>query len=156
MRQKKAIKTPRIRWNEYRRQVLCCLYRFFVRDTKQFEEIFSYIFRSHLRERGIQGFISFATLNTQWTWMRNKRHPVWCHVHIDTPFEDRAEWTDIISTIKTTAVTLRIHRLCERTDDTDISLRQSPGVDSGQINAPVSWSLTYLGLRWQTHDRLTE
>jgi hypothetical protein len=93
-------------------------------------EIFSYIFRSHLKERGITGFVPFATLDTQWSWMRNSGDVVWYHVHMDTEFRTDREWTNILKKIRAAAEILRF-RLHEKTqDDTDISLWRSPASDA--------------------------
>lgn len=125
-----ALKEPRrqkLVWDIHMRQVLCCLYRFFSCDKKQTMEIFSYIFRSHLKERGITGFVPFATLHAQWSWMRDSGDLVWYHVHKDTEFRTDAEWIDIVKKIRAAAKILRF-RLHEKTqDDTDPSLWRSPG-----------------------------
>ncbi|CAI7594349.1 unnamed protein product [Penicillium discolor] len=122
-------KRPTLRWDQHKRLVLCCLYRFFVCNKKETEEIFSYMFRGYLNERGIQGFIPFATLNTQWVWMEKKRDPVWSHVHVKTAFEADNEWKEIVTQIKSAAKTLRFE-LRERTeDDTNASCQNSLGSD---------------------------
>lgn len=133
----KASKRPKLRWDQHKREVLCCLHRFFVRDKKQFEEIFSYLFRDHLQNRGIQGFVPFSTLNTQWCFMRNERDPVWCHVHIDTSFETGAEWKEIIETIKSAADILQLP-LREVENEIDTTRERSLGADSGKSPVPVS------------------
>ena len=124
---------PTMRWDPYKRQVLCCLYRFFACNKKQTEAIFSYIFRSHLNQRGIQGFIPFATLNTQWIWMRNKRDPVWFCVHINTAFDTGGEWKEIITKVKSAAKILRFELHEKMKDDTHTS-RWGPLVSSAERN----------------------
>ncbi|KAI3272271.1 hypothetical protein CBS147309_4818 [Penicillium roqueforti] len=126
-------KRPTVRWDPYKRQVLCCLYRFFTCNKKQTAEIFSYMFRSHLKQRGIQGFVPFATLNTQWIWMRNKRDPVWLRVHINTAFETSGEWGEIITKIKSAAKTLRFELHEKMEDDTHPS-RCGPLVPDAEQN----------------------
>lgn len=126
-------KRPTMRWDPYKRQVLCCLYRFFTCNKKQTAEIFSYMFRSHLKQRGIQGFVPFATLNTQWIWMRNKRDPVWLRVHINTAFETSGEWGEIITKIKSAAKTLRFELHEKMEDDTHPS-RCGPLVPDAEQN----------------------
>ncbi|CAG8889575.1 unnamed protein product [Penicillium egyptiacum] len=126
MESTKVPKRPTLRWDRYKRQVLCCLYRFFLCSKKQTEEIFSYMFRSHLNERGIQGFVPFATLNTQWVWMKSKRDPIWSHVHTSTAFDTDGEWKEIITNIKSAAKTLRFE-LHEKTEDNINISRWSPG-----------------------------
>lgn len=86
------------------------------------------MFRSHLNERGIQGFVPFATLNTQWVWMKKKRDPVWSHVHINTVFEADGEWKEIITKIRSAVKTLRFE-LREKMDDTNTSCQSSLGSD---------------------------
>ncbi|KAJ5207222.1 hypothetical protein N7491_002148 [Penicillium cf. griseofulvum] len=139
MKPTKSSKRPTVRWDQYKRQVLCCLYRFFICDKKETEEIFSYVFRGHLDERGIQGFVPFATLKTQWTWMKNKQDPVWCHVHINTPSATDPEWKEIISKIKSAAKTLRFQLREKTEDDTNTSHWSSLGSDERNIasNGPV-------------------
>ncbi|CAI7576596.1 unnamed protein product [Penicillium glandicola] len=122
-------KRPTLRWDGYKRQALCCLYRFFVCGKKEIEEIFSYMFRGHLNERGIRGFVPFATLNTQWVWMKNKQDPIWTHVHINTAFETDGEWKEIITKIKCAARTLRFELREKTEDDIDISCWKDLGSD---------------------------
>ncbi|CAP91575.1 hypothetical protein EN45_029030 [Penicillium chrysogenum] len=140
MESTKVPKRPTLRWNKCRRQVLCCLFRFFVCSKKQTEEIFSYMFRSHLNDRGIQGFVPFATLNTQWVWMKTRRDPVWSHVHTSTVFDTDEEWKEIIARIKSAAKTLRFE-LLEKTADTNISRSSSAGADDERsitLNGPAA------------------
>lgn len=121
---RKAPKPPRrpnIRWDTHKRQVLCCLYRFFYRDPKVWEEIFSHIFKSHLIERGIAGFVPFQTLNIQWFCMREHGDVVWHHAHIATEFRKDGEWKDIISSINSAARTLRLQIREKDEDSVDIS-----------------------------------
>lgn len=100
-------------------------------------EIFSYMLRSHLKERGITGFVPFATLDTQWRWMRDSGDLVWYHVHEATDFRTDAEWVDIVKKIRAAAEILRF-RLHEKTqDDTDTSLWRSPGSDD-------AWATVYV------------
>lgn len=143
MESTKVPKRPTLRWNKCRRQVLCCLFRFFVCSKKQTEEIFSYMFRSHLNDRGIQGFVPFATLNTQWVWMKTRRDPVWSHVHTSTVFDTDEEWKEIIARIKSAAKTLRFE-LLEKTADTNISRSSSAGADDERSITLVSRCWTYL------------
>ncbi|KAJ5838467.1 uncharacterized protein N7525_003655 [Penicillium rubens] len=146
MESTKVPKRPTLRWNKCRRQVLCCLFRFFVCSKKQTEEIFSYMFRSHLNDRGIQGFVPFATLNTQWVWMKTRRDPVWSHVHTSTVFDTDEEWKEIIARIKSAAKTLRFE-LLEKTEDTNISRSSSAGADDER-------SITLrLSARWYWYPR---
>ncbi|KAJ5365067.1 hypothetical protein N7517_007953 [Penicillium concentricum] len=130
MESTKFPKRPTLRWDQYKRQVLCCLYRFFMCDKKETEEIFSYMFRGHLNERGIQGFVPFATLNTQWVWMKNIRDPVWSHVHLNTAFETDGKWKEILTKIKFAAETLRFQLREKTEDDTTTSHWSSLGPDS--------------------------
>lgn len=136
-------KRPTLRWDQHKRLVLCCLYRFFVCNKKETEEIFSYIFRGHLNERGIQGFIPFATLNTQWVWMKKKRDPVWSHVHMNTAFEADDEWKEIFTQIKSAAKTLRFEPRERMEDDTNASCQSPLGSDDERNITSVSSARTY-------------
>ncbi|KAJ5788137.1 hypothetical protein N7457_003127 [Penicillium paradoxum] len=135
MESTKSPKRPTLRWDQYKREVLCCLYRFFKHDKKQVEEIFSYIFREHLNERGIRGFVPFSTLNTQWSWMKHERNPVWCHVHIDTAFDNHADWKEIITKIKSTAKILRFHLREKMEDSIDTTHDSSSSAKSKTIES---------------------
>ncbi|KAJ5503057.1 hypothetical protein N7463_005931 [Penicillium fimorum] len=146
MKSTKFPKRSTLRWDQYKRQVLCCLYRFFMCDKKETEEIFSYMFRGHLNERGIRGFVPFATLNTQWVSMKNKRDPVWSHVHLNTAFETDGEWKEIVTKIKSAAKTLRFQLREKMEDDTNISRRSSLGSDDEQniaSNGPTAPTLPH-------------
>ncbi|KAJ5327037.1 hypothetical protein MYU51_008251 [Penicillium brevicompactum] len=128
---KKATKPPRrpnIRWDTHKRQVLCCLYRFFRREPKVWEEVFSHIFMSHLIERGIAGFVPFQTLNIQWTHMRDHGDTDWHHVHIATEFNKGGEWKDIIARIKSAARSLRLQIREKDEDSVDTSRWKPPGL----------------------------
>ncbi|KAJ6180263.1 hypothetical protein N7519_010724 [Penicillium mononematosum] len=141
MKSTKVPKRPTLHWNKYRRQVLCCLYRFFVCSKKQTEEIFSYMFRSHLNDRGIQGFVPFTTLNTQWVWMKTRRDPVWSHVHTSTSFDTDGEWKEIIARIKSAAKILRFELHEKTEDDINISRSSSVGSDDERsiaLNGPAA------------------
>lgn len=136
-------KRPTLRWDQHKRLVLCCLYRFFVCSKKETEEIFSYMFRSHLNERGIQGFIPFATLHTQWVWMKKRRDPVWSQVHMNTTFEANGEWKEIVTKIKSAAKTLQFELREKMEDDTITSCQSSLGSEDERNTTSVSLSRTY-------------
>ncbi|KAJ5748603.1 uncharacterized protein N7511_010299 [Penicillium nucicola] len=122
----KEPRRPTLKWDVAMRQVLCCLYRFFCCDKKQVMEIFSFMFRGHLQERGIRGFVPYATLHTQWSWMRNSGDVIWYHVHIDTEFNTDGDWREVIQRIKDAAEVLQL-RLQERKEDIDTSRWKSSG-----------------------------
>ncbi|KAJ5617446.1 hypothetical protein N7537_002560 [Penicillium hordei] len=86
------------------------------------------MFRSHLNERGIQGFVPFTTLNTQWVWMKKQRDPV--YVNISTVFEADGEWKEIITKIKSAAKTLRFELSEKMEDDANTSCQSSLGPDN--------------------------
>lgn len=114
-------KSPKFtfQWNEYRRQVLCCLYRFFELARQDFQRIFSDIFRDHLFERGFPNSqLPYIRLYAQWTWMKGKDHPIWLFVHKETEFNKTGEWKDILSQIRDSARRLRIS-LTETEKDND-------------------------------------
>jgi hypothetical protein len=93
-------------------------------------EIFSHMFRSHLSERGITGFVPYATLHTQWSWMRSSGDLVWYHVHIDTEFSTHAEWTEIVEKIRAAAKILRFDLREKTRDGTDTSRWKSRRPDA--------------------------
>lgn len=98
---------PKIPWNIYHRQVLCCLYRFFECSHDQLSVVFSTIFRNDLRHCGFgDQNASYARLHAQWDWLKRQKRPVWHHVHIDTEFRTDREWRDIIHRIRLTAFEL--------------------------------------------------
>lgn len=130
MEQPKRPRRPNIRWDTHMRQVLCCLFRFFVRENTKWEEIFSYIFRSHLHERHIDGFVPFATLNTQWVCMRDHGDPVWHHVHMATEFNKDGEWKGIIAEINSTAQILLLQIQEKDADCVDTSRWGSSALNS--------------------------
>ncbi|KAJ5280681.1 hypothetical protein N7478_006053 [Penicillium angulare] len=107
-------------WNTAKRQVLCCLFRFFS-DKHAFPAIFSEIFRDQLEQRGISGNVTFPVLHTQWYWMRQNGNSVWYHVHMDTQFQPDGEWEPIIRTIKQAADRLGISLSQKAQDETDTS-----------------------------------
>lgn len=116
-----------IQWDTPKRMVLCCLFRLFRRDNRKWEEIFSHMFRSHLTERGITGFIPFTTLNIQWVNMREHGDPIWHRVHIATDFKKDGEWQDTISSIHSAAQALRLEIQEKDEDSVDISRWRHPG-----------------------------
>jgi hypothetical protein len=96
-------------WNDYSRQVLCCLYRFFRFEQDELGRIFSDIFYFNLKLRGFyQEQIAYGTLNAQWNWMKRNNNPVWLNLHGDTGFSKKSEWESIINKIKTSASRLEI------------------------------------------------
>ena len=126
MKVPRSRRRPNIQWDTRKRQVLCCLFRFFCRDNKKWEEIFSHMFRSHLLERGITGFIPFTTLNIQWVNMREHGDSIWHRVHIATDFRKDGEWQDIISSIHSTAQLLHLQIQEKDSDSVDISRWRHP------------------------------
>jgi hypothetical protein len=141
MESRKPPKRPNLRWDKFKRQVLCCLFRFFVRSRKIFEEIFRYIFQKHLRERGISGFIPFQTMYAQWTWMRDTGHLDWSHVHMKTDFESSGYWREIIARIQSSAKALKLPLRAKTVDDIDTSRwnagARSEDVSRDQMNSSV-------------------
>lgn len=106
-----------MKWDNYRRQVLCCLYRFFTRDKDAFERIFSEIFRAHLQERGFGDTdVDFRRLDTQWAWMKTNNSFIWKYVHQLTEFRKDREWKEIVDLIRAKANELKM-ALKERDHD---------------------------------------
>lgn len=122
----KSPKKPKFRWDDHRRQVLCCLYRFFSRDEDDFKRVFSEIFREHLVECGFEdGTIPYRVLYTQWMWMRRVEHPIWCQVHLESAFKSDGKCEDTIQVIKSTANWLGISLVERDHDPVDMSQHNS-------------------------------
>ncbi|KAJ5369247.1 uncharacterized protein N7496_009007 [Penicillium cataractarum] len=124
-----SARNPRLSWNTYHRQVLCCLYRFFECNKDQLSALFSTIFRADLIHCGFgNNDISYVTLNAQWSWLKREKRPVWHHVHIDTEFRTDREWQGIIHKIRITAFELGLRvqeklfdTICIPNDDFDVN-----------------------------------
>ena len=100
---------PKVPWDTYKRQVLCCLYRFFECSKDQLSVIFSTIFRRELIHRGFgNDNVPYPTLDAQWNWLRREKRPVWHHVHTETEFRTDREWKEIIHLVHITAFELGI------------------------------------------------
>ncbi|KAJ5722433.1 hypothetical protein N7488_000468 [Penicillium malachiteum] len=104
MAKKFVRKGPTIKWDLAKREVLCCLFRFFDNERKKFPGIFAEIFGEELRKQGIdpQGKVTPRVLYTQWTWMRRTEHPVWQNVHVRSKFRCE-EWGKTIDRIEASA-----------------------------------------------------
>lgn len=128
-------KEPELHWDEYRLQVLCCLFRFF-REDKVFEQIFSEFFKDHLLERGFsEGIIAYRVLYEQWAGMKqtnHDNHDVWRFVHMETEFKVDREWKHIIQTIKAVANGLGV-ALYEKHHEDDNTYRKRIAHD---LNSP--------------------
>ncbi|KAJ5536263.1 hypothetical protein N7513_009449 [Penicillium frequentans] len=125
MAQNMTPKRSRIQWDTTKRQVLCCLYRFFSWEKQVLCRVFSEIFREHLLELGINTDLSYPLLHTQWSGMRLESNPVWFHVHVDTEFRNDAEWKTRISEIKATASRLGVYLQEKAWDNIDKSKSQN-------------------------------
>lgn len=102
-------KRPRFQWDEYRTQVVCCLFRFFHEDSEVFGQIFSEFFKEHLLERGFpQRIIPYPDLQKQWNKLRRNNNAVWRYVHLETAFRTDREWKDILHIIKAIASRLNV------------------------------------------------
>lgn len=100
-----APKLPQLKWDKTKRLVICCLFRFFVCDRAQTEQLFAYIFQNHLNERGIPGVAPFRRLRTQWTWMALNKHSVW-ELARHPAFESSDEAKEITRKITSAAAAL--------------------------------------------------
>ena len=106
------------------RQVLCCLYRFFVLHREAYERIFSDLFREHLAQHGFQGRIPYRSLHAQWAWMRRTESAacaIWFHVHKNTEFRTDADWQTKVGEIKAAADRLGLRLIEKERDDIDTS-----------------------------------
>lgn len=101
-------KKQKMRWDPIKRQLLCCLYRFFECDENQVEEVFSHIFRGHLKESNIGWFVPYDTLQAEWLWMKNGEHIDWIRVHNDAAFEASNDCANILRLIQSAAVSLKL------------------------------------------------
>ncbi|PYH98207.1 hypothetical protein BO71DRAFT_447405 [Aspergillus ellipticus CBS 707.79] len=134
---------PRNRWTRDQRLLLCCLYRFFRKDPKVFEEIFNRVYRSEVRDCGFEDGISWSTMNTQWTCMKDKSHRVWGEVHT-SPFDKNGYWLPVIERIRETAVFLELG-LMEKNETTrdeagigDEEVIDEVGIDEADIDEETS------------------
>ncbi|KAJ5212333.1 uncharacterized protein N7498_003979 [Penicillium cinerascens] len=126
----KSPKRITFQWDDYRRQVLCCLYRFYNCEHDDLQKIFSDIFKNHLLERGFpSGQIPYRALNAQWSWMRRSDNPAWLFVHKETVFRKDREWKDIIQQINHAANKLQI-LLIEKEFDTENAEPEREGIDN--------------------------
>lgn len=109
---------PKLVWDTYQRQFLCCLYRFFSCSDFQVSAIFSKVFREQLVECGFASEnIPYRSLYAQWSWLRRQKRPVWFHVHVTTEFNTEKEWKDIVHLIRCTASDLGLW-IHEKREDT--------------------------------------
>ncbi|KAJ5574383.1 uncharacterized protein N7459_008810 [Penicillium hispanicum] len=130
MGQSGTSKRPKIRWDCVKRQVLCCLYRFFVCDEGAFEQIFCEMFRDDLVKCGFGlDNPSYRVLHAQWTWLKRSGSPVWIHVHRETEFRPDADWSSIINSIEAMAWQLGISLVSKDKDDIDTSDLNNVNID---------------------------
>lgn len=98
---------PTLRWDQLKRYVLCCIFRFFLCDGWQTSKIFSHMFRSHLAERHFQSDVGYKCLHAQWRDMGRKKNADYIHVYNAT-FEPGSEIGDLIKQIRAAAAFLKI------------------------------------------------
>lgn len=98
---------PTLRWDQLKRYVLCCIFRFFLCDGWQTSKIFSHMFRSHLAERHFQSDVGYKCLHAQWRDMGRKKNADYIHVYNAT-FEPGSEIGDLIKQIRAAAAFLNI------------------------------------------------
>ena len=109
------------RWTEYQRVVVCCLYRFYKLENTALKDIFNSLFAAELRLCGFgDAGMKYGSIHTQWVDMRNKGHPVWREVHIETR-EHAENWTNVLGNIEQAAESLGIELVRKPFDDSDLS-----------------------------------
>ncbi|PWY91209.1 hypothetical protein BO70DRAFT_283201, partial [Aspergillus heteromorphus CBS 117.55] len=124
----------RNRWTRDQRVLLCCLYRFFERDSKAFKEIFNHVFKFEVKGCGFENGIPSATLNTQWCSMRKDSHQVWKEVHL-SPFDKEGCWRPIIEKIREKSRFLELGLAEKNSDDINTSKFQTPPASTPQDNS---------------------
>ena len=163
----KSPKKITFQWDDYRRQVLCCLYRFYNCEHGDLQKIFSDIFKNHLLERGFpKGQISYRVLNAQWSWMKRNDNPAWMYVHKETAFRKDREWKDAIQQINHSAGKLQILLVEKEYDTENVEVDDSESFTMEQVmqitadtpspvrDSVLESSLTYLTNLISTRQKL--
>ena len=150
---------PKVQWDCSKRQVLCCLYRFFHLNEEAFEQVFSEIFRRDLLERGFGNRgPSYRVLYAQWTWLRRTHSPIWLHVHRDTEFRLDTDWGPLLDRIQKAASRIGSGLIPKDEDDinltklenVDVSERLGEYLESVLLSVRTPLSLLYL-IRMRLH-----
>ncbi|KAF5860246.1 hypothetical protein ETB97_001780 [Aspergillus alliaceus] len=111
---------PRNRWSTEQKLFLCCLYKFFRRDRRDFKVIFNHAFRRELIQCGFTEGVSTGPLEAMWSMMKRTDDPMWGHVRM-SPFHDRGPWFSMIERIKECAKALNITLIEKEADDIETS-----------------------------------
>ncbi|KAL2822720.1 hypothetical protein BDW59DRAFT_102069 [Aspergillus cavernicola] len=123
-------KTPRIRWTSEMRISLCCIVKYYRRDTRTFQALFNAMFIPELNKCGfINGReVEWSTLHSQCEDMKKKGSHIWGDVNLSS-FNDTEPWQPYITRIEDTATSfnLRVIRKTEGNIDTSrFTYRDTP------------------------------
>ncbi|KAL3446543.1 hypothetical protein BJX65DRAFT_116101 [Aspergillus insuetus] len=115
-------RTPRVRWTDDMRRVLCCLIKYYVRDRNAFLNIFYYLFQQELIEAGFKDgkVVGWSRLESQWVDMRKHGDHIWGDVHCSG--FDREPWLPVLNKIEGAADALGL-AMAEKEHDTIDSSR---------------------------------
>ncbi|RHZ71376.1 hypothetical protein CDV55_104936 [Aspergillus turcosus] len=115
-----STRRAQVSWDDEKRIFLCCLYKFFEKDSSAFEEIFSAKYKRDLENSGFtDGRTSNRTLHTQWWDMKRHGDPIWGKVH-KSPLNS-GDWLPIKEMIIDVAQYLGISLVERDKDDIDTS-----------------------------------
>lgn len=131
-------RVPQIQWkrNKTHGIILCLLFRYFEKDNKAFERIFSAIFQNELWEYGFTSGVLFNRLNSQLVQMRKDEHAVWSDV-FETPFDKNGPWSGFLRLIQDTATSSGI----ELKEKEDVITTSGYFLSPPQDTSPVSFEL---------------
>ncbi|CAK39677.1 hypothetical protein M747DRAFT_360785 [Aspergillus niger ATCC 13496] len=135
-------RTPRLqnRWTREQRLFLCCLYKFFQRNTSAFRDIFNQVFGSEVTECGFTEGIPSSTLRTQWGEMVRHEYPEWREVQQHTS-EGHWRWIPTLRRIRRTARSLGLHIVPNYVDDNE----ETSGVQE-QVLVPEAIDITQIDI----------
>ncbi|KAL2863841.1 uncharacterized protein BJX67DRAFT_384369 [Aspergillus lucknowensis] len=101
------------------RKLLCCLIKFYERDSRVFQAIFNMIFQDELVGCGFTcgNAVKWSTLNTQWVTLRKQGSPIWGDIH-QSSF-DPEPWSSFINKIDLAAASLNLTLVRKARDNID-------------------------------------
>ena len=137
-----STRRAQVSWDDEKRIFLCCLYKFFEKDSSAFEEIFSAKYKRDLENSGFtDGRTSHRTLHTQWWDMKRHGDPIWGKVH-RSPL-NQGDWLPIKEMIIDVAQFLGISLVEKDKDDIDTSKYRSRTPRPVRISALTLSSVSY-------------
>ncbi|KAJ0423981.1 hypothetical protein BJY00DRAFT_309796 [Aspergillus carlsbadensis] len=137
-------RSPRVKWTDDMRKVLCCLLKYYVRDKNAFLNIFYSCFQQELIDSGFTDgkVVGWSRLESQWVDMKKHGDYIWENVHC-LGF-DREPWLPVLDKIEGAATALGLTMTEKEHDTIDSSqfvyndrVRQSPS-QLGQHSREVS------------------